>query len=109
MTPTQKRQAGEWRSPTSVWENALWAIDAANERGPEWDSLEAGLQKLLTTFLPHKEKIREYGQKHAVYFYCGQFSAGRGGGPRLSAEILSLLGDFKVPLHLHAYLSDDES
>jgi hypothetical protein len=109
ISPTQTRAVGDWRSPTSVWEKALWAIDATNDLGPEWDSLEAGLQSILATLSPHKEKIGEYAQQYDVYFYCGQFSQGRGGGPHLSADVLSLLGDFGVPLGLHVYLTDDES
>ena len=107
MSPTQTRQAGEWRSPTSIWEKALWAMDAVDDSGPEWDNLEAGLRELLQIFSPHQERIREYSQKYEVYFYCGQFSAGRGGGPSLSADILSQLGNFHVPVSLHAYLTDD--
>jgi hypothetical protein len=105
LAPTQTRQVGEHRSANSVWEKALWALDAKLE----WESLEEGLRALLAILSPHRERIREYQQRHDVYFYCGQFSAGRGGGPRLSAEILKLLADFGVPIHLQVYLSDDST
>lgn len=109
MEPTLTRQVGQFRGGNTVWEKALWALDATNNGNLEWDSLENGLRALLTIFSPHQEMLMKYRQDHEVYFYCGQFSAGRGGGPRVSAELLKLLGDFGVSVHLQTYFSDDES
>jgi Domain of unknown function (DUF4279) len=109
MKPTLARQVGDRRDAKSTWEKALWALDAANDGKYEWETLEAGLSRLLTIFSPYKETLLKYKKDHEVYFYCGQFSAGRGGGPHFSEEILKHLGDFGIPIHLQVYFSDDES
>jgi len=108
IAPTVSRQVGERRDATSVWDKALWAFDALNHGRLEWDSLDAGLHELLKVFIPHKETLQRYRLENDVYLYCGQFSAGRGAGPVLSPEILAMLGDFGIPLHLYAYFSDAE-
>ena len=63
VAPTQTRAAGQYRSPTSVFEKALWEFDMVPEeldvalenrpQWPQWESLEAAFKKLLGIFSNH--------------------------------------------------------
>src|SRR2546428_10802093 len=93
LTLTQTRTAGARRSAHTVWDEATWGFEVFPEGRQDWDSLESGLAALLKTFVPHSKALHEYREKYDVLIWCGQFSAGFGGGPMLSAEILKSLGD----------------
>ncbi|HEY6972168.1 MAG TPA: DUF4279 domain-containing protein [Candidatus Angelobacter sp.] len=109
LTPTQTRAAGERRSAHTVWDEAMWEFEVFPKGRQDWDLLESGLAALLKTFIPHSKALHEYRKKYGVLIWCGQFSAGFGGGPTLSAEILKSLGDFGVPLELSVYFSAQQS
>lgn len=105
MIPTQTRAVGQYRSPSSFWTEALWEFEVVPENRPEWDSLEAAFEKLLSVFSAHAAVIQEYRQHHQVYLWVGHFSSSFGGGPRLSAEILKALGNFGVPAWMDTHFS----
>jgi hypothetical protein len=119
VAPTQTRAAGQYRSPTSVFEKALWEFDMVPEEldvalenrphWPQWESLEAAFKKLLSIFSNHASVLRKYGEHHQVYLWVGHFSSSFDGGPRLSAEILKALGNFGVPVWMDTHFIDDES
>jgi hypothetical protein len=119
IAPTQTRAAGQYRSPTSVFEKALWEFDMAPEEHdvafenrpdwPQWESLEAAFKKLLSVFSNHATVLRKYRELHQVYLWVGHFSSSFDGGPRLSGEILKALGDFGVPIWLDTHFVDHES
>ena len=119
VAPTQTRAAGQYRSPTSVFEKALWEFDMVPEeldvalenrpQWPQWESLEAAFKKLLGIFSNHASILRKYGEHHQVYSWVGHFSSSFDGGPHLSAEILKALGNFGVPVWMDTHFIDRES
>jgi hypothetical protein len=72
-----------------------------------WDSLEDGLQTLISAFVLREAALRNYQRRFKVFLWCGDFSSSFGGGPRLSPQILKALGDFGVELILETYFSDE--
>jgi hypothetical protein len=111
MAPTLTREVGGWRSPTTVWDKALWALDVYPESGTisQWTSLEAGIVALLKVFTPHAKTLHKYGRQHDVYLWCGHFSSSFCGGPEFSAKLLRSLGKFGVRLYLDTYLSSEDA
>ncbi|MFI5127471.1 MAG: DUF4279 domain-containing protein [Candidatus Acidiferrales bacterium] len=117
MAPWQTRFAGQYRSPKSVWEKALWEFDVQPEQSdvatenwphwPQWKSLEKAFEKLLSIFTPYAKRIQSYKHDHDVYIWVGHFSSSFDGGPRLSPEILKALGDFGVAVWVGTYFIED--
>jgi hypothetical protein len=107
LAPTQTRAVGERRSAHTVWDEALWELEAFPEGRSDWDSLEAGLAALLKISVPHANVLQEYRKKYDVFIWCGHFSSSFDGGPHLSAEILKALGDFGVPLWLDTHFCNE--
>ena len=118
LTPTQTRFAGQYRSPKSVFEEALWEFDIAPQQPdvdpenwphrPQWKSLEKGLQKLLSVFSTHAQHLQGYRREHNVYIWIGHFSSSFCGGPQLSAETLKSLGSFGAQLWIDTYFVEDQ-
>jgi hypothetical protein len=119
IAPTQTRAAGQYRSPTSVFEEALWEFEVVPEKidfavedrpdWPQWKSLEAAFKKLLSVFSNHASILEKYGEHHEIYLWVGHFTSSFGGGPRLSAEILKALGDFGIPVWVETHFINDET
>lgn len=117
MTPWQTRSTGQYRSPNSVFEEALWEFDVAPRQSevatenwphwPQWESLEKAFEKLLSIFTPHADRIQSCRQDHNVYVWVGHFSSSFDGGPRLSPHTLKALGDFGVPVWVDTHFIDD--
>lgn len=111
LQPSQVRIAGERRSAGKVWNESLWSYDgraAADEAAKDWTSLEDGLRHVLAGLLPKKQLIQEYVKTYEAVWWCGHFQTGFDGGPTLSASLLTLLGDFGVPLFIDNYFRDEE-
>ena len=72
-----------------------------------WDSLENGLQSLLSEFASCEEELWKYQQRFNVFLWSGHFSNSFNGGPVLSPTILKALGDFGVELILETYFSEE--
>ena len=72
-----------------------------------WDSLEDGLQTVISAFVPRERELRNYQQQYRVFLWCGYFSTSFCGGPALSPQILRALADFGVELILDTYASDE--
>jgi uncharacterized protein DUF4279 len=117
ITPRQTRFAGQYRSPNSVFEEALWEFEVTAEQPdvapenwphwPQWKSLEKAFENLLSIFTPHAKLIQSYKHDHNVYIWVGHFSSSFDGGPRLSPEILKALGDFGVPDWVDTHFIED--
>jgi hypothetical protein len=117
ITPWQTRSAGQYRSPNSVFEEALWEFEVTPEQPdvaaenwphwPQWKSLEKAFEKLLSIFAPHASRIQSYRHDHKVYIWVGHFSSSFAGGPQLSPELLKALGDFGVPVWVDTHFIED--
>jgi len=107
VNPTQTRIIGGYRSPKSVWDETMWEYDVRPTGNKVvWDTLEEGLQKLLSTLASRKRILRHYQRRFKVFFWCGHYSTSFG-GPTLSPRLLKALGDFGVELILQSYLCDE--
>lgn len=107
LKPTQTRVIGQPRSPNSVWDESMWEYEVRPEGKIVWDSLEDGLQTVISAFVSREGELRNYQQRYEVFLWCGHFSTSFDGGPTLSPQILKALGDFGVELILDTYSSDD--
>jgi hypothetical protein len=107
-TPTQTRLIGKSRSAKSVWSESMWEYEVRPANGNiVWDSLEDGLQTLLSTFISNKKALQEYQRRFKVFLWCGHFSSSFDGGPTLSPLVLKALGDLGVELILATYFSEE--
>jgi hypothetical protein len=84
----------------------MWEYEArpgAKEEG--WNSLEEGLQEIVSKFLSRKKVLRRYQRRFNVRLFCGHFSSSFDGGPTFSPVLLKKLGEFGVELFLDTYSS----
>jgi hypothetical protein len=110
LEPTQTRVIGQPRSPNSVWDESMWEYEVRSGEGKvEWESLEDGLQTVISAFVSRKSELWNYRQRHKVFLWCGHFSSSFSGGPTLSPQILKALGDFGVELILDTYFHDPDT
>ena len=72
-----------------------------------WDSLEDGVQTVISAFVSREGELRNFQQRYKVFLWCGHFSSSFCGGPTLSPQILKALADFGVELILDTYSSYD--
>jgi hypothetical protein len=108
LKPTQTRVIGQPRSANSVWEESMWEYEVRPGGGNVvWDSLEDGLQTVLSAFVSRESELRNYQQRYRVFLWCGHFSSSFNGGPTLSPIVLKALADFGVELILDTYVSDE--
>jgi hypothetical protein len=85
----------------------MWEYEVRPGEGKVvWDSLEDGLQTLISVFGSRERELRNYQQRYKVFLWCGHFSSSFCGGPTLSPQILSALANFGVELILDTYASD---
>ena len=108
LKPTQTRLIGQPRSTKSVWPESTWEYEVRPRKDEVvWDSLEDGLQKVLSAFVSRKRALRKYQRRFKVFLWCGHFSSSFGGGPTLSPLVLKALGDLGVELILATYFSEE--
>jgi len=109
LEPSLIRRAGEHRSKTEQWAEAMWAYNGFPEvaGSKHWTSLEEGLSFVLEKLWPVRNKLDTYRGKRKLILWCGHFQSSFDGGPSLSPAILQRLGEFGADLYLDTYLSDD--
>jgi hypothetical protein len=106
LKPTQTRVIGRPRSPNSVWPESMWEYEVRPGEGKVvWDSLEDGLQTVISAFVSREGELRNCWQRCKVFLWCGHFSGSFCGRPTLSPQILKALADFGVELILDTYSS----
>jgi len=106
LKPTQTRVIGQPRSPNSVWPESMWEYEVRPGEGKVvWDSLEDGLQTVISAFVSREGELRNYRQRCKVFLWCGHFSSSFCGGPTLSPQMLKALAEFGVELILDTYSS----
>ncbi len=81
----------------------MWGYNGVGDQETDWDSLEEGLDFVLTRLWPHRTTIASYTQVATFIWWCGHFQSSLDGGPTLSAGLLSRLGEFGVELFIDNY------
>jgi Domain of unknown function (DUF4279) len=110
IEPTQIRRKGQPRGRKTVWDESMWEYEAKPTSGErEWQSLEEGLQAILSMFVSHHRILREYQQWFKVFLFCGHFTSSFDGGPTLSPALLEGLGEFGIELFLDTHCCDEPS
>ena len=86
----------------------FWAYNGKGEIGfqSEWESLEAGLQFLLGSLRSRKSKIVAIAQESRAIWWCGHFQSSFDGGPTLSADLMTEIGSYGIPLSIDNYFSE---
>ena len=86
----------------------FWAYKGHDEDGfqPQWHSLEAGLSFLLRHLTPRRAAVIDVSKSFEGIWWCGHFQTSFDGGPTLSAEVLTELASFGLPLAIDNYFSD---
>jgi len=109
LKPTQTRVKGQPRySSNFLWPESMWEYEVRpNEGKVVWDSLEDGLQTVISAFVSCESALKNYQHRYKVFLWCGDFSSSFGGGPTFSPQILRSLADFGVELMLQTYVSDE--
>lgn len=104
LQPCQVRSAGAERVKGRIDAN-MWAYNGADNE-VSWDSLEDGLDSVLTKLWALRGIIAGYEEKGAqLIWWCGHFSSSFDGGPSLSPSLLKRLGEFGAELFLDNYFS----
>lgn len=87
----------------------FWAYNGQGEIGfqSEWKCLEEGLRFLLGCLHSRKAEIVALAVEFRGIWWCGHFQAGFDGGPTLSAELLTEIGTYGIPLSIDNYFSED--
>lgn len=107
IAPTNTRQRGGARSPSSRFAESMWGYEVC--AGREWEDLDDALDALLKVLMPLKSKIRGYCLKYDVVLWCGHFTSSFDGGPTFSVDLLQKLADLGIPLQLDTYCSLPEN
>ncbi len=105
LEPTQVRRMGEPKveGANSKWTANVWGFEVLPPGKDDWPSLEDGIETLLGTFRPIRERLRACSAGNEMYLWCGHFTSSFDGGPTLSPTLLKSLGDFGVQLILDTY------
>lgn len=88
---------------------SCWAYDGREHSGFqfEWSSLEDGLSFLTGVLRPLQSKVADLSGQFRVMWWCGHFQSSFDGGPTLSAELLTELGAWRLPLFIDNYFGDE--
>lgn len=86
----------------------FWAYNGKGEVGfqSEWESLEEGLQFLLGCLRSRKSEIVTIAHEFRAIWWCGHFQASFDGGPTLSADLMTEIGSYGLPLSIDNYFSE---
>lgn len=87
----------------------MWSYDGGERDNPYWESLEEGLEFVLTKLWPHREAIARYESRGEIIWWCGHFQSSFDGGPSLSPGLLRKLGEFGAKLFIDNYFSDPDT
>jgi hypothetical protein len=107
LEPTLVRTAGEMKSPTTAWEDGMWAYNGFSqlEGSKVWPSLEEGLTFILMKLSPVREKLEHYKKTFTVMLWCGHFQSKWNSSFTLSPPTLQMLADLGVDLIVDNYSS----
>jgi hypothetical protein len=105
LVPTRVARKGEPKveGAMSKWTANVWGFEVLPQEKDDWPSLEDGIEALLRTFRPIRERLRSCSAGNEIYLWCGHFTSSFDGGPTLSPALLKSLGDFGVQLVLDTY------
>jgi hypothetical protein len=110
LSPSIVRHIGDKWIGKEVWDQACWGYDGAHEPDgiSHWDSLEEGLNFLISKLLPHKNKIGYYNSIYELELWCGHFQSSYNGGPTFSPDLLRKLADFGVSLVIDTHFVNND-
>lgn len=82
-----------------------WRYNGEGEPGyqSDWEDLEHGLAFLLEILNSRKSEIIAISREIDGLWWCGYFQSSLGGGPELSAKLLTELGGYGTPLFIDNY------
>jgi hypothetical protein len=105
LVPTRVARKGEPKveGATSTWMENMWGFEVLPPGKDDWPSLGDGIQALLHTIGPIRDRLHAYSTGNELYLWCGHFTSSFDGGPSLSPTLLKSLGDFGVQLVLDTY------
>lgn len=105
LVPTRVAKKGEPKveGATSKWAANVWGFEVLPPGKDDWPSLEDGIEALLRTFRPIRERLHACSAGNEIYLWCGHFTSSFDGGPTLSPTLLKSLGEFGVQLILDTY------
>lgn len=105
LVPTRVARKGEPKvgGATSKWMANMWGFEVFPPGKDDWSSLGDGIESLLRTFGPIRDRLRVYSAGNEIYVWCGHFTSSFDGGPSLSPTLLKSLGNFGVQLVLDTY------
>lgn len=86
-----------------------WAYNGYGEIGfnSEWASLDEGMRFLLGCLRSRKPEIAVLALEFRAIWWCGHFQSSFDGGPTLSAELMTEIGSYGIPLSIDNYFSED--
>lgn len=86
-----------------------WAYNGKEEDGfqSEWGSLEDGLAFLIKSLRSKKSEVIALTSLYDGIWWCGHFQSSFSGGPTFSAELLSEVSSYGMPLSIDNYFNDD--
>ena len=109
LTAAYVRHAGS-HVGRKKYRESVWAYNGYEDvRTAEWPDLERGLTFVLDRLWPRQDLLRNFKETSVQYWWCGHFQRSFDGGPRLSATLLSRLGEFGADLCIDNYFSADEN
>jgi hypothetical protein len=93
----------------NVLQKSRWAYNGGGPSGAyDFDTLEEGLDFVLTRLAGVEELFRKYAKTELVLWWCGHFQRSFDGGPTLSPRLLKRLGDFGADLFVDNYFTPPE-
>jgi hypothetical protein len=107
LMPVHSYSKGE-KFANKIREEGLWAF--SGDASYEYESLEDGLESVLSILWDKKELVKEIGKcGMRLVWWCGHFQSAFDGGPTLSPSLMSRLGEFGAELFLDCYFSEEDS
>lgn len=82
----------------------MWAYNGSCDKGTSWQTLEEGLNFVLSKLVDRHQAIQKYKEIGGrIIWWCGQFHSGFDAGMSLSPLLLRKLSEFGAELFIDSY------